>query len=125
MNISPEEATQALREIEASRSTMRTAIQSHRGHYYLWLWGLIWMATSAINWLGNQNPWIAPGLCGVGLVLTFAIAFLQGRQLRARVDKKFVAVCIAALAFGYIAWPIILGPPHSYKAAFGFGMVVF
>ena len=125
MNITPEEAAEALREIESSRLAMRSAIQSHRGHYYLWLWGFIWILTSIVCWYDPTRFWPATALSGAGIVASFIIASLQGSRVRSRIDKRFVWVCVATLVFGYGAWPIVLGPPHSYKSAFGFGIVIW
>jgi hypothetical protein len=36
-----------------------------------------------------------------------------------------VAVCISILLFGFVAWPIVLGPPHGYKSGFGLGTLVW
>lgn len=126
MEISPEEATRALQEVEASRSAMRSAIQAHRGHLYLWLWGLIWIATSLLNWsrsnlCENASGWLSLGGCAA----SFLIGFIQSRQIRSRVNGRFVAVCVTILLFGFVAWPIVLGPPHNYHSAFGLGTLVW
>ncbi len=126
VNITPEEAAQALREIEASRVAMRSAIQAHRGHLHLWLWGSLWMSTSVLNWDDNPAHTTASSLLMVGGGLTSAlIGILQGRQVRAPVNPRFVAVCITILLFGFVAWPVVLGPPHGYRAAFGLGTLVW
>jgi len=126
MNISPDEAAKALNEVEASRAAMRNAIRTHRGHLYLWLWGCIWTAMSALNWAYGQraliwNNWIS----GTGLVITFIIGIAQSRQIRCRTDRRFIGVCATLLAFGYLVWPVLLGDLHSYnfhsyKAAFAY-----
>ena len=131
MNISPDEAAKALQEVEASRAAMRSAIRSHRGHLYLWLWGCIWIAMSTLNWVYGQrallwNDWI----CGAGLVVTLIIGVAQGRQIRCRTDRRFIGVCATLLAFGYLVWPVVLGDLHSYdfrsyKAAFAYFTVLW
>ncbi len=131
MNISPEEASQALQEIESSRAAMRRAIQTHRGHLHLWLWGCIWMAVSVLNWILDQRAlhtmlWImAAGIVGSVLIGTF-----QGRQIRGRFDRRFLAVVATLLVFGYFIWPFILGDLHSYdfrsyKGAFAYFTLVW
>lgn len=124
MNISPEEAAQALREIEASRAAMRAAIRSHRGHFYLWLWGFIWIAIAALGWIESTQFWITSALSLVGIVATFAIAFIHGSHVRTKIDRRFLAVCIALILFGYIAFPAVLGAPHSYKSGFALSILV-
>jgi hypothetical protein len=126
MNISPEDAARALTEIEASRAAMRSAIRSHRGHLYLWLWGFIWIAMSVLCWLDARrfqpvNLWI----CVAGVVGSFAIGILQGRQIRSPIDRRFVAVCAVLLLFGYAVWPVFFGGLASYKAAFGYGSLLW
>ncbi len=126
MIVSVEEAARALQEIAASRAAMRSAVRSHRGHLYLWLWGCAWIAMSALNWIYERRAmdamiWIS----GAGIVATFAIAFVQGRQIRTRIDRRFVGVCLTLLAFGYLVWPAIFGGFQHYKAAFAYFSVLW
>jgi hypothetical protein len=126
VNISKEEAEQALRDIEASRLAMRDVIRSHRGHLFLWLWGAIWIAIPVLFILNPERYLAAANwLTVLGAVGSFAIGWGQGRQIRAKVDKRFVATCITLLVFGYGVWPIFLGSPHSYKAAYGYGLLLW
>ncbi len=126
MNISPEEAARSLREIEASRSAMRSLVRTHRGHLYLWLWGSIWIVVSLLNWVDAPRFWAVSNWISVaGLVATFAIVVAQRRQVRSRLDRRFLAVCAVLLAFGYGVWPVFLGQPHTYKSAYGYGILVW
>jgi len=131
MNISPEEAAQALREIEASRSAMRRAIQTHRGHLYLWLWGCIWVVVSIINWMYEQRALPAMlWIMGFGCLATVVIGMVQGGQIRARIDPRFMKVCATLLIFGYCVWPFLLGDLRSYdfrsyKGAYGYFTVIW
>ena len=126
MNISPEEAARSLREIEASRSAMRSLVRTHRGHYYLWLWGSIWVALSLLNWANAPRFWaLSNWISGAGVVATLAIILFQRRQVRSRIDRRFLAVCAVLLAFGYGVWPVFLGGPHTYKTAFGYGTLIW
>ncbi len=126
MNISPEEAAQALREIDASRLAIRSAFRARRGHFYLWLWGAIWVAFSLLNWHETQKGFVISAWLSIaGVGASFLIAFLQGRQIRSRIDKRYLAVCITIFAFGYLALPIALGPPHTPKMGYALGMLVW
>jgi hypothetical protein len=131
MNISPEEAAQALQDIEASRLAMRRAIQTHRGHLYLWLWGCIWVAVSIINWMYEQRALPAMlWIMGAGCVATAVIGSVQGGQIRARIDPRFAKVCATLLFFGYLVWPYLLGDLRSYdfrsyKGAYGYFTVIW
>ena len=126
MNISPVEAEKALKEIEASRVAMRSVIRSHRGHLYLWLWGCVWIAMSLLNWAEGARYWAANiWILVAGLAATFVIGYVQAKQIRTRIDKRFVAVCATLLVFGYGVWPIFTGGFHSEKAAFGYGTLLW
>jgi hypothetical protein len=131
MNISPDEAATALQEIEASRAAMRRAIRTHRGHLYLWLWGYIWIAMSVLNWRYEEGALHAIWwLSGAGTLATLAIGFVQGRQIRSRIDRRFLGVCGILLAFGYLVWPFLLGDLHSYgfrsyKGAYSYFTVIW
>jgi len=121
MNISPEEAKRSLREIEASRTAMRSLVRSHRGHLYLWLWGSIWIVVSLLNWIDAPRFWMLTNWISLaGLPATFAIMFFQRRHVRSPVNKRFLWVCVAMLAFSYGVWPVFLGEPRTYKAAYGY-----
>jgi hypothetical protein len=126
MNISSEEAAVALREIEASRTAMRNALRTHRGHLHLWLWGVIWIITSTLNWVyGVQalhaNWWIQ----GTGVVLSLVIGFVQSRQVQGKIDRRFIGVCATLLVFGYVIWPVLFGGFHSYKTAYAYFTVLW
>jgi hypothetical protein len=126
MDISPEEAARALQGIEASRATMRSLVRAHRGHLYLWIWGAVWIAISLVNSLaaprsGAPSYW----LLAAGVAASVAVMFFQRLRVRSRVNMRFLGVCIAILAFGYGVWPVMLGLPHTAKAAFGYSTLVW
>jgi hypothetical protein len=126
MTISKEEAQQALREVEASRRAMRDVIRAHRGHLFLWLWGGIWIANPVLMLVDPTRYWVVANWITIGgAVASFAIGWGQSRQIRSKIDGRFVAICVALLAFGYAVWPVFLGPFHSYKAAYGYGLLIW
>jgi hypothetical protein len=126
VNVTPEEAARALRDVETSREAMRSAIQAYRGHLYLWLWGLIWITTSLLNWRDGTRFQVASGwLSMAGAAASVLIAVIQGNRVRNRVNGRFLGVCMAILLFGFVAWPIVLGPPRGYRSAFGLGTLVW
>jgi hypothetical protein len=131
MNISSEEAAKALQEIEASRRAMRAALQAHRGHLHLWIWGIAWMVVSVLNWRYEQGALHAMlWVLGAATALSIAIGMLQGNRIRSRVDGRFLGVCAVMLAFGYLVWPVLLGDLHSYdfrsyKGAYGYFTVLW
>ncbi len=126
MNITQEDAQRALQDIEASRLAMRGAIRSHRGHLFLWLWGLVWIVMSALFWADAHRFQYAATAVGVaGIIASFAIGMFQNRQIRSRIDKRFVTVCAVLLGFGYLVWPIFFGGLSSYKAGFGYSTLLW
>ena len=121
MNISPEDAENALREIEASRTAMRGVVRAHRGHLFLWLWGVIWIVMSALYWHdAHRFQAVNLAIALAGIAASFGIGIVQNRQIRSRIDRRFVAVCVTLLAFGYGVWPVFFGGFHSDKAVFGY-----
>jgi hypothetical protein len=126
MNISPQEAASALKDIEASQKAMRRALGAHRGHLYMWLWGALWTVTALINGFGPASWGPASGwICIGGVVATFLIAFVQGRQVRSPLDKRFLSVIATLLVFDYGVWPLALNPPHTPRSLFAFGTLIW
>jgi hypothetical protein len=126
MNISPEEAALALREIEASRQAMRRAIRDYRGHIYLWIWGAVWVAISILEALHAPNlvsltNWISIA----GMAATAAAIFIRRQPVRKAFDKRFIAVCGTLLVFGYLIWPIFLGGPRSFPSGYGYSLLLW
>jgi hypothetical protein len=126
MNISPEEAAAALREVEASRSAMRRAIRDHRGHVYLWIWGTVWTLLALLEAAQAPHLLLLTNSLGIaGIVTTFSFVFFQRRQVRTTFDKRFLAVCGALLGFSYLVWPMFLGQPRGFQAGFGYSILVW
>lgn len=126
MNISKEEAVQALRDVEASRAAMSEAVRTHRGHLYLWLWGSVFSAIALLNWVFGETHWMVGNAISIsGVAATIVIGWIEGRQIRSKVDRRFLAVCIIILVFGYGVWPVMLGTPQTCKAAYGFGLLIW
>ncbi len=98
MNISPEEAARALREFEASRSPCGARSRPPRPSH-LWLWGIIWIAMSVLNWSYDAVAtldaiwWISVG----GVVAIHRIGPVPGPAGPQPVDRRFLAVCAILL----------------------------
>jgi hypothetical protein len=69
MNNAQEDAPRALQDIEASRLAMRSAIRAHRGHLLLWLWGLVWIAMSALCRIDRRLVAVCAALLGFGCLV--------------------------------------------------------
>ncbi len=118
--ISPAEAARALREVEDSRAMMRRAIRAHRGHFYLWLWGAVWIAMALlVHFRGQRGFAFFPWLIFPAMILSFAFGAFQSRQIRAPIDKRFLGALASILAFGFL-WPVVLGgfghPPNDMRS---------
>ncbi len=125
MQLSPEDAARALAAIRTSRDAMRSVIRAHRGHYHLWLWGLIWIAMAMLaEYRGLAGIRLYPWLSLAGLAGSFVLGFLQGRQIRMPVDKRFLAVLAAVVLFA-ATWPLVLRAPADSQTIFAYiGLVV-
>ncbi|HTB79370.1 MAG TPA: hypothetical protein VK717_00640 [Opitutaceae bacterium] len=124
MNISPEEAARALGDIEASRTTMRVVIRSHRGHYHLWLWGSIWAAMALLaEYLGLPGMRIANCLVLGGFAASALIILGQKTQVRSTGHKRFVGMLAAIVVFAFV-WPLVLRGPANPKSGFAYSALV-
>ena len=120
MQLSSEEATRALAAIEASRTAMRSAIRAHRGHYHLWLWGAVWIAMALLaEFRGEAGVRLFPWLCALGAAGSTVLGIVQGRQIRMRVDRRFLGVLAAVILFAVIA-PQVLRPQANNVAIFAY-----
>ncbi|MEY3774118.1 MAG: hypothetical protein RLZZ129_898 [Verrucomicrobiota bacterium] len=126
MNLSKEEAAAALASIRRSQTALRQAFRAHRGHWHLWLWGVIWILIALIAHFGGppaiQRYFVLLSVAGaLGSTL---IGFLQGRQVRLPVDRRFLRVLAAVFLFGLI-WPLVLRPVPSNEMIFAYiGLLV-
>ncbi len=109
LKITPEEAGRALREVESSRAAFRRAIRAHRGHFHLWLWGGIWIAMSLlVHFQGRTGLRLLPWLVIPGFLGSTAIGFLQNRQIKVPIDRRFLAALVCLVVFGLL-WPLLCG----------------
>jgi hypothetical protein len=110
MDVTKQEAAAALASVEATTIAARSAFRAHRGHYHLWLWGVVWIAMALLaQFRGLAGVRLFPGVSGGGMVGSALIGFLQGRQLRGRVDRRFFGA-LATLVFFSVIFPVVLHP---------------
>jgi hypothetical protein len=120
MQLSPEDAARALAAIQTSRDAMRSAIRAHRGHYHLWLWGLVWIAMAMLaEYRGPAGVRLFPWLSLAGIAGSSVLGFLQGRQIRMPVDKRFLGVLAAVVLFAAL-WPLVLRAPVNDQVIFAY-----
>jgi hypothetical protein len=106
--LTPEAAAAALADIASARTAMRHAIRAHRGHYHLWLWGVIWIAMPLWAYFrGDDAARYFGWLCVPGIIGSFVIGAVQARQIRGPINPRFLGV-IVALAFFFVVFPVVL-----------------
>ena len=106
--VSPEDADQALREIETSRAAMRRAIRAHRQSSSQQL-GLSLDRDGACGPLLRRTRYaVFPWFIVPGVLASNAIGFYQARQIRVPIDKRFLAALACLVVFGLL-WPAIFG----------------
>jgi hypothetical protein len=126
MDITPDEATQALRAVEASKMAMRKAIMNSRGPAQLWIWGLAWMAMAIVRKLQYPRFWVMiTWISLAGAVASLVVGIVQGGKIRAKVDRRFMAVCATLLIFGYGIWPRFFTVFKGFDSSYAYQVVLW
>ncbi len=126
MHLTKEEAAAALAAIAQSREASRTAFRAHHGHYYLWLWGLIWIAMAMAAHFGGRVGMgrFAPWLCLGGGLISYFIGLLQSSQVRAPRDRRFIGVVLILIFLPFFNL-IVLQPVPTMERIFTYiGLIV-
>ncbi len=111
MDLTPQEAQQALAEIEAVRRQARRAVAYGGAPYFLMLWGVVWF----IGFLSSQflpenisGPvWIA--VTGLAAPATFLIGARLGRRVRSPIGARLGLFWLALLAYA-VLWIYLARP---------------
>jgi hypothetical protein len=126
MNLSREEAEAALREIQISRVAIRRAIVSQGGHRFVWLWGFVWAATGVMRELNFPRFWVYTNwITVVGVGISLFLGFSNSRNIRFRVDRRFLAVCATLLVFGYGIWPFFFAFYREFDKGFAYQEILW
>lgn len=112
MDLTRQEAQQALAEIEAVRRQARRAVAYGGAPYFLMLWGVVWF----LGFLGSQflppetSGWTWLALAGAAVPATFVIGARLGRRVRSPIGARLGLFWLALLAYAllwlYLARPI-------------------
>lgn len=127
--ITPEEAAEALRLIEASRAAFRSAIRTYRGYQHLWLWGGVWIAQCLYLQLATvRSGWLVNSLTAAGVTGSLLIGRHQA-HLRQAIDRRFLAALGTIVGFAVVAWPLVLSghrplPPGPNEMIFAYCALV-
>jgi hypothetical protein len=117
MQLTPEEAQQALREIEGSRLAFRRAIRASKGYQHLWLWGGIWVLyamTLQFPALAGPRAVVTRSIGLVGFLGSGLIGWRQRQMVRKPIDRRFLAALAMMIGFGVFVWPTLLGNAHGH-----------
>jgi hypothetical protein len=126
MDISSDEATQALEAIENSKMAMRRAIMNSRGPAYLWIWGVAWMAEAIVRMMAYPRFWVTIlWISAAGLVASIVVGIAQSGKFRSRLDRRFLAVCGTLLVFGYGVWPRFFSLFKTYDSAYAYQVILW
>ena len=121
MNISPEEAQEALAVIQ------RTTDKTRKGHgyngYYLMIWGAVWFAGFMVSQFLQSKPavvgWTWGGLVLVAWVTSAVLGINQGRYVRSPIGQQIGFFYLVLLAFA-VLWFILLAPQHTEQGVMFF-----
>jgi hypothetical protein len=113
MNISPEEAQEALAAIELTKAKTRKG-QGYAG-YYLMIWGAVWFIGFLVSQFMQSNTavvgWTWGGLVLAAWIASAVLGINQARYVRSQTGQQIGFFYLALLAFA-IFWFILLAP-HS------------
>lgn len=114
MNISPEEAQEALAVIQQTSDRIR------KGHgyngYYLMIWGGVWFVGFMVNQFLQSNPavvgWTWGGLVLAAFVGCTVLGVNQGKYIRSQMGPRTGFFYFALIAFTAL-WYILLMPQNT------------
>ena len=121
MNLTRTEAEAALAAVARSQEALRQSFRARHGHYYLWLWCVVWVLMALGAHFGGEAVMqrATPLLCLGGGVASCAIGLLQRRQVRLPTDWRFLGVLATLLGFGVI-WVLVLQPARGSEKIFAY-----
>lgn len=112
MQLSKDDAAAALAAVQQSSAAARSAFRAHRGHYHLWLWGVVWIAMSLVAHFGGERAMpLMPWVSGAGTLGSVLIGYLQNAQVRSRPDRRFFGVLATVIGFAALL-PLMFHVSH-------------
>ena len=113
MQLTKEEAAAALDLIQKARADTRAAFRARRGHWYLWLWGALWILMSGLaQYRGLSGVRLFPWLGLGGGLASYAIGYFQNATVRVPLDRSYLGVIATLLGFAVI-FPFVLHPASA------------
>lgn len=81
MNVSREEAAQALKDIDRTSDKIVELKGYHHGAPYFIVWGFVWLIANSVSqfWPEHQR-WIWPACVGAGFLVSLVLGIMQSRR---------------------------------------------
>lgn len=121
MNISPEEAQEALAAIELTR--MKTQKGYGYNGYYLMIWGTVWLIGFLVSqFLQSQTAvvgWTWGGLVLVAWISSAVLGINQARNVRSQTGQQIGFFYLALFTFA-VLWFILLAPRNAEQGVMFF-----
>jgi hypothetical protein len=125
MNISPEEAQEALAAIELTKA--RTRKGYGYGGYYLMIWGAVWFIGFLVSQYLQSNPavvgWTWGGLTLAAMISCTVMGVRQGKYVRSQIGPRIGYFYSALFAFT-ILWYILMPPQSTRQGAMFFITII-
>ncbi len=125
MNISPEEAQEALAAIELTKARM----QKGKGYagYYLMIWGVVWFIGFLVSQYLQATPavvgWTWGGLILAAMISCTVMGVQQGKYVRSRMGPRVGYFYFTLFAFTAL-WYIVMTPQSTKQGAMFFITII-
>jgi hypothetical protein len=125
MNVSPEEAQEALAVIQ--QTTDKTRKGAGYNGYYLMIWGGVWFVGFLVSQYLQPYPalvgWTWGGLVLVAWVSCAVLGINQGKYMRSQVGPRIGFFYLALFAFTAL-WYIVLAPQNTKQGVMFFISII-
>ncbi|MEQ1781443.1 MAG: hypothetical protein ABMA14_08790 [Hyphomonadaceae bacterium] len=123
MNVSREEAAQALADIGKARERIVQLKGYHHGAPHFIVWGLVWLFANTITqFWPEQQRFAWPLAVAIGVIAGFTIGYLQSRRSRqgtpAAKRERWIGSRLSATAvvmFGFIVCVLAIAQPETSR----------
>lgn len=133
MNVTREEAAQALDDISRANERIAQLKGYHHGAPYFIVWGLVWLvANSGVHFMPAEQKYIWPGSVAVGFAISTVIGVLQSRkwsrgapasQSDRRIGTRIGLTAVVVMAF--ITCLTMIAQPNSSREINAIISIVF
>lgn len=125
MNISPEEAQEALAAIELTKAKTRKG-QGYAG-YYLMIWGAVWFIGFLVSQYQQSAPavvgWTWGGLILAAMISCTVMGVRQGKYVRSQIGPRIGYFYMTLFVFTALWW-IVMAPQSTKQGAMFFITII-